>query len=169
MKLGAMWAMGKRPVGDGEGVLDLSARLGVASEEAGSKGIGLRSEGIDGDGPADSPGQAVHLFSEKRRANRAGDVEGAGAGEVVNASLNESATGRMQVQRVAADVTLEAARAHGALLQKSGREAAFAEGREGADSVVAEHHHGVGQVDFDSSSAAASRARVPAWVSRRTW
>jgi hypothetical protein len=143
VKLGAVWATGKRPVGNGEGVLDLSARLSVASEEAGSEGIGLGSEGIDGDGPADSPGQAVHLFSEKRGANRAGDVEGAGTGEVINAFLYESAAGRMQVQRVAADATLEAARAHGALLQESGREAAFAKGREGTDSVVAEDHHGV--------------------------
>jgi hypothetical protein len=57
----------------------------------------------------------------------------------------------MQVQRVAADATLEATGAHGALLQKSGREAAFAECRESADGVVAEHDHGVRQVDFECS------------------
>ncbi len=138
MELSAVWAGGKGPVRDGESVLDLSARLGVTSKEAGSEGVGLGSESIDGDGPADRPGQAVHLIAEKRGADRAGDVEGASAGEVVNAFLDESAAGRMQVQRVAADATLEAARAHGAMLQEGGREAAFAEGREGADSIVVE-------------------------------
>jgi hypothetical protein len=144
MELGAMWAMGERPVGDGESVLGLGARLSVAGKEAWSKGIGLRSKGVDGDGPADGLSKACHLFSDKRRANRAGYVEGAGTGEVVDAFLNKSAAGCVQVQRVAADAALEAARAHGALLQKSGREAALAEGGESADGVVAEHNHGGG-------------------------
>ncbi len=167
MKLGAVWATGKRPVGDGKGVFDFSAWLSVASEKAGDKGVGFGSKSIDGDRPADGLGQALHLISEKRRAERASYVEGAGAGEVVDSLLDEGASGRVQVQRVSADAALEAAGAHGALLQKSGREAAFAERREGADGVIAEHDHGVRQVDFECSRL--ERARVPARVSRRTW
>jgi hypothetical protein len=55
----------------------------------------------------------------------------------------------VQVQRGAADVALEAARAHGALLQKSGREAAFTEGGESADGVVAEHENGSGEINLE--------------------
>jgi hypothetical protein len=89
------------------------------------------------------------LFSEKRRAGLASHVEGTGAGEVVDAFLHECAAGRMQVQRVAADAALQAARAHGALLEESRSEAALAKGSEGANGVVAEHHYGVGQVDLE--------------------
>jgi hypothetical protein len=55
----------------------------------------------------------------------------------------------VQVQRGAAYVALEVARAHGALLQESGREAAFTEGGESADGVVAEHENSGGEVNLE--------------------
>jgi hypothetical protein len=116
MELSAVGAAGKRPVGHGEGVLDLSTGLSVAGEEAGSKGVGLGGEGIDGDGPADSPGQAEDLVPEIRGAHGARDVKGSVPGEVVDAFLYEGATRGVQEQRAAADATLEATCAHGALL-----------------------------------------------------
>ncbi len=134
--LGAMWAQGKRPVRRGEGVFDLGAWLGVAGKKPRDKGFGLGDKGISGDGPADVLCKAPNLFPKERRADRSGHVKGAGTREVIDALVHEGAPGRVQEQLVAADETLEATGAHGALLQEGGREATFPECLEGRNGAV---------------------------------
>ncbi len=53
---------------------------------------------------------------------------------------------------------LEAAGAHGTLLQEGGREAALPKGRQGADRVVSHDGPCVGEVDFKGSGLEGQRA-----------
>ncbi len=67
----------------------------------------------------------------------------------INAFGDEDTAGCVEVQGVEAHAALEATGAHGALLEESGREATFSQGREGADSVVSEDDGGLGEVNFE--------------------
>ncbi len=78
----------------------------------------------------------------------------------------EDAARRVQVERVAADPSLQVAGAHGADLQEGGGERAFPQGGEGSHGVVAEDTVASWR---STSRAAASKERTPATVSRRTW
>ena len=85
MKGAAGRAGGAGPAGHGEGVLSLSAGLGVASEKTRKEGVRLGGEGVDGQGPAAQGGELVGLSSDEVAADWAGDLGGAGAGIVVSA------------------------------------------------------------------------------------
>ncbi len=107
------------------------------------------AKAIDGEAPTVAFGELAGPFAKKGAADRTGHFEGAVAGEVVDALVDDEDAARgMQVQRVAAQAALEAAGAHGALLKKGRGEAAFAESGEGADRVVSEDDGGAGEVEF---------------------
>jgi hypothetical protein len=75
----AVGAAGKGPVRHREGVLGLRSRFSIASEEPGEEGVRLRGEGIDSELPVEAPGECLDPLAEERRADRPGDLEGAGA------------------------------------------------------------------------------------------
>jgi hypothetical protein len=99
-------------------------------------------------------------------ADRAGHFKGSVAGEVVNALVDEDAARGMQVQHVAAQASLKAAGAHGALLKEGRGEAALRRARR---APTASFQRMTVALERSISRAAASRERTLARASRRTW
>jgi hypothetical protein len=153
-------AGGAVPVVELEGVLSLSPGFRVACEEPLEQGVGFKGERVDGELPNEASGQQVRVTADQRAADsdRAGHVSSGRAGKVVDALRDQLRAGGVEKQRVAPSVPLEESEAHGALLEECGRGAPLAEGRERGDTV-----------DRSSSREAASKARTPPSVSRRTW
>jgi hypothetical protein len=158
VQLVAVGTAGAGPVWHHEGVLGLRSRFGIAGEKPGEEGIRLRSKGVDSELPVEAPDECLDPLAEERSADWPGDLEGAGAGKLVHAFLYEGASRGMQEQGVASDPMLEAAGAHGTLLQEGGRETALPKGRQGADRVVTHDDPCISEVDLEGSGLDGERA-----------
>ena len=95
------------PVADGEGILSLGLRLGVAGEEPWQEGVGGRSEGVNRELPTQQASQVVGVVADQRAADWASNVGGDLPGQPIHSFGDEDRARRVEVLRVAPGGVLE--------------------------------------------------------------
>ena len=93
-------------------------------------------------------GQLCGPLSKESAADGAGNLLSRGPGQIVDALCDQGPTWGMKMKSLTTHPALQAAGAHGALLEDGGGEAALAEGGERAQRVVAHDDDGLGEVDL---------------------
>ena len=139
-------AEGAPPVAHSERVLGLSHGLCISCEEARDQGVLVGGEGVHCDVPVQTKGHGRDLVTQEFSGDRASHLLGHGAGGSVHTFVNEDPAGGVKVQGRAAEGPLAPAQPHGALLQKCGVEASFAERGQGPDGVIAKNDGGPAKI-----------------------